>query len=139
MAPISPISGGSRRIFRGRANPPRREFPQHRTHPAAANAVIERDRPRLGKTLYTRKPDGAPIEIIRFHNGETEAREIMTEIVRRRAEGVAWGEFAVLYRSNTLSRLFEESLMRAAYPTRSSATSVSISAPRSRTPWPCSA
>ena len=36
-----------------------------------------------------------------------EAREIVTEIVRRRAEGVAWDEIAILYRGNALSRLFE--------------------------------
>src|ERR1700744_6348319 len=52
---------------------------------AAANAVIERDQGRLGKTLYTRKPPGTPVEILRFHSGESEASEITKEIVRRRA------------------------------------------------------
>ena len=83
---------------------------------AAANAVIERDQSRLGKTLYTRKQAGTPIEIVRFNSGEAEAAEITKEIVRRRAEGASWGEFAVLYRSNSLSRLFEESLMRGRVP-----------------------
>jgi hypothetical protein len=32
--------------------------------------------------LYTRKREGAPIEILNFRSGELEAREIMTEIVR---------------------------------------------------------
>ena len=83
---------------------------------AAANAVIERDQSRLGKTLFTRKPPGTPIELIRFNSGEAEAVEITKEIVRRRAEGASWGDFAVLYRSNSLSRLFEESLMRGRVP-----------------------
>ena len=82
----------------------------------AANAVIALDRARLGKTLYTRKPEGAPIEILNFPSDELEAREIVTEIVRRRAEGVAWDEIAILYRGNALSRLFEEALMRARIP-----------------------
>ena len=83
---------------------------------AAANAVIERDQSRLGKTLFTRKPPGTPIELVRFNSGEAEAVEITKEIVRRRAEGASWGDFAVLYRSNSLSRLFEESLMRGRVP-----------------------
>lgn len=83
---------------------------------AAANAVIARDQSRLGKTLYTHKPAGTPIEIMRFHNGEAEAAEITKEIVRRRAEGASWGDFAILHRSNSLSRLFEESLMRGRVP-----------------------
>lgn len=62
--------------------------------------------------LYTRKREGAPIEILNFRSGELEAREIMTEIVRR-GEGVAWDEIAILYCSNALSRLFKEALMWA--------------------------
>ena len=45
-----------------------------------------------------------------------EAREIVTEIVRRLLPGVAWDEIAILYRGNALSRLFEEALMRARIP-----------------------
>lgn len=65
--------------------------------------------------LYTRKREGAPIEILNFRSGELEAREIMTEIVRR-GEGVAWDEIAILYCSNALSRLFKEALMWARIP-----------------------
>jgi DNA helicase-2/ATP-dependent DNA helicase PcrA len=83
---------------------------------AAANAVIERDQSRLGKTLFTRRPPGTPIEIIRFDSAASEAVEITKEIVRRRAEGASWVEFAIPYRSNSLSRLIEESLMRGRVP-----------------------
>ena len=83
---------------------------------ASANALIAADRNRLGKTLYTRKPAGAPIEILKFRNDESEATAIVTEIVRRRAERVAWDDIAILYRSNASSRVFEEALMRAGIP-----------------------
>lgn len=83
---------------------------------AAANGIIGRDAQRLGKTLFTRKPPGAPLEILRFSSGESEAAEITKEIIRHRAEGRDWGDFAILYRSNALSRLFEESLMRGRVP-----------------------
>jgi DNA helicase-2/ATP-dependent DNA helicase PcrA len=83
---------------------------------AAANAVISRDRNRLGKTLYTRKPVGDRIEVVPCRNAEAEALGIVTEIQRRHAEGLGWSDFAILYRSNALSGEFEEALMRARIP-----------------------
>jgi hypothetical protein len=82
----------------------------------AANTVIAQDPSRLGKTRFTRKPSGYPVEIIRFRNAEAEASGIISEITRRRAEGLAWNDMAVLYRSNALSRSFEEALMHARVP-----------------------
>ena len=82
----------------------------------AANAVIARDRGRLGKTLFTRKEDGDRIEIVDFRNAEAEALGIVQEIQRRHSEGHRWEEMAILYRSNALSRGFEEALMRARIP-----------------------
>jgi DNA helicase II / ATP-dependent DNA helicase PcrA len=83
---------------------------------AAANAVISRDGNRLGKTLFTRKPIGDRIEVVPFRNPEAEALGIVAEIQRRHAEGLVWSDFAILYRSNALSRQFEEALMRARIP-----------------------
>ena len=83
---------------------------------AAANAVISRDPKRLGKTLFTSKAVGDPVEVIGFRNAEDEARGIVTEIIRRHAQGVTWEAMAVLYRGNALSRGFEEALMRGRVP-----------------------
>ena len=84
---------------------------------AAANAVIARDAERHPKTLWTRKADGDPVEVVAFRDAEAEAESVAREIVRRRAaEGVAWDEVAVLYRSNSLSRPYEEALTRARVP-----------------------
>ena len=82
----------------------------------AANTIIAQDPARLGKTLFTRKPGGDPVEIIRFRNAEAEASGIVSEITRRHAEGLAWYDIAILYRGNALSRSFEEALMRARIP-----------------------
>ena len=82
----------------------------------AANAVIAQDRARLGKTLFTCKPDGDRIEVVAFRNADAEAAGIVAEITRRHTEGLAWDDMAVLYRSNVLSRGFEEALMRARIP-----------------------
>lgn len=83
---------------------------------SAANSIIDLDAHRLGKTLFTRKPLGVPIEVVRFPSGEAEAAEIAKEIIRQKAEGSAWGDFAILYRSNSLSRSFEEALVRGRVP-----------------------
>jgi len=83
---------------------------------AAANAVIGQDRARLGKTLFTRKSAGAPIEVVAFRNAEAEATGIVAEVTRRHAEGVGWDQFSVLYRNNSISRCLEEALMRAHVP-----------------------
>jgi DNA helicase-2/ATP-dependent DNA helicase PcrA len=83
---------------------------------AAANAVIAKDENRLGKTLFTRKEMGEPIEVVGFHDGQAEAAGIAAEIARRQGLGIGWEEMAILYRSNYLSRAFEEALMRARIP-----------------------
>ena len=66
----------------------------------AANAVIRAfDRARLGKTLYTRKPEGAPIESLKFRSDELEGAPRSSHRDRAHAgqEGVAWDEIAILY------------------------------------------
>ena len=83
---------------------------------AAANAVIAQDRKQLGKTLFTHKEAGDRVEIIAFRNADDEAVSLVSEMTRRHAEGIGWDEMAVLYRSNALSRGFEEQLMRAHIP-----------------------
>jgi DNA helicase-2/ATP-dependent DNA helicase PcrA len=83
---------------------------------AAANAVIAQDRRRLGKTLFTKKDQGAPIEILGFRDAQAESQSLATEMTQRRAEGTPWDEMAILYRNNFLSRAFEEALMRARIP-----------------------
>ena len=83
---------------------------------AAANGVIARDPSRLGKTLRATKPIGVPIEIVGFSDPPAEAAGLVAEIKRRRAGGAAWHDMAVLYRSNYMSRPFEEALMRGQVP-----------------------
>jgi len=83
---------------------------------SAANAVIAQDKRRLGKTLFTKKDRGAPVEILGFHDAQAEAQGLVTEMILRHTEGTPWDEMAILYRNNFLSRTFEEALMRARIP-----------------------
>ncbi len=85
---------------------------------AAANAVIERNSGRLGKVLWTDRPEGHKVQLYRAFNDLDEARAIAQTILRKRDQGVAWRDCALLYRSNAQSRVLEEALVSAAIPYR---------------------
>jgi ATP-dependent DNA helicase UvrD/PcrA len=84
----------------------------------AANAIIAQDKARLGKTLFTRKGQGTPVELMSFRDGDAEAEGLVDALIARKGEGARWAEMAVLYRNNFLSRAFEDALMRARIPYR---------------------
>ena len=79
---------------------------------AAANAIIAEDKARLGKTLFTRKGQGARVEFMSFRDGDAEAGGFAEALLTRKREGARWAEMAVLYRG------LEEALMRARIPYR---------------------
>jgi DNA helicase-2/ATP-dependent DNA helicase PcrA len=83
---------------------------------AAANAVIAGDKSRLGKTLFTNLGAGHPIALATFRDAEAEALGLAAAILAKHGEGAEWDHIAVLYRTNVLSRAFEEALMRAKIP-----------------------
>nr|WP_242549409.1 ATP-dependent helicase [Alicyclobacillus mali (ex Roth et al. 2021)] len=56
-------------------------------------------------------PEGAIAQIVTVHSDTEEARFVASELTRLRNElGMRWNDFAVLYRTNIQSRLFEEAL-----------------------------
>ena len=59
---------------------------------------------------------GERVEVVGFPDAKAEAHGIVAEIGRRHLEGVAWQDMAILYRSNALSRGFEEALMHSKGP-----------------------
>jgi len=85
----------------------------------AANAVIAENQSRLGKTLRTRRKGGEPVTLVAAADERDEAEWIALELGRRqRAGDWAWTDMAVLYRTNSQSRAFEESFRRAGIPYR---------------------
>ncbi len=79
---------------------------------AAANAVIARNRERLGKELWTSAGQGEPIQVYAAYNEQDEARYVIERIRRAVGEDLRRSEIAILYRANALSRVFEEELIR---------------------------
>ena len=85
---------------------------------AAANAVISMNAGRRPKNLWTAAGDGDRIIIDAADTEYDEARLVVRELDNLHAEGVAWGEVAVFYRTNTQSRALEELLLRSGIPYR---------------------
>jgi DNA helicase-2/ATP-dependent DNA helicase PcrA len=77
-----------------------------------AGAVVKNNVQRKGKSLWTSNPRGDKIRYYQALDAEAEARWVANKIVEHRRE-----EFdlrsAVLYRTNSQSRVFEEAMRRA--------------------------
>lgn len=75
----------------------------------AANSVIANNVGRKSKTLWTANDEGKKIDFEQFNTGYEEADYIARDIAGGVRNGdYHYGDYAVLYRTNAQSRLFEE-------------------------------
>ena len=79
----------------------------------AANALIEHNRRRLGKNLWTAESKGEPLRVYEAETDIDEASFIVEEVRALHNEGVRLTEMALLYRSNAQSRVLEHALFNA--------------------------
>ncbi|MEF9922090.1 MAG: 3'-5' exonuclease [Anaerovoracaceae bacterium] len=84
----------------------------------AAHSVIENNKGRKGKKLWTTKDPGDKIKYYRADNEKDEARYISQEIDRLKSREIKYSDFAILYRTNAQSRNFEDALTRRDIPYR---------------------
>jgi DNA helicase-2/ATP-dependent DNA helicase PcrA len=84
----------------------------------AANALIQNNRNRLGKNLWTSESGGEPLRVYEAATDVDEAAFIVEEIQQLKREGVNLKEIALLYRSNAQSRVLEHALVSASLPYR---------------------
>ncbi|WP_212528859.1 DNA helicase PcrA, partial [Actinospica durhamensis] len=86
---------------------------------SAANAVIERNRGRKPKNLWTDSGQGEPIVGYVADSEHDEAAFVANEVDRLTDEGLAKpSDVAVFYRTNAQSRAFEECFIRVGLPYR---------------------
>ena len=78
----------------------------------AANAVIANNRGGIAKRLWSELGQGDPIELRALEDEHAEARFVVGEIERLLDEGGSRSEIAVLYRTNAMSRVLEDALVR---------------------------
>ncbi len=85
----------------------------------AANSLIERNSEQIKKNVYSERGEGEPLALYSaysdFEEGEIVANKI-TEL--RRREGLNFSDFAILYRTNAQSRIFEEAFRKRSFPYR---------------------
>ncbi|HBN57317.1 MAG TPA: DNA helicase PcrA [Lachnospiraceae bacterium] len=83
----------------------------------AANSVISHNKGRKEKVLWTDNGPGKPIVCRQFQTGYEEAEYIAGDIRKKMEEKAEhYKDFAVLYRTNAQSRLFEEKFLMANIP-----------------------
>lgn len=84
----------------------------------AANEVIKNNSMRKEKALWTEAEEGEPISYGRYDTEYEEAQGIASDIHQLHKEGRPYQDFAILYRTNAQSRVFEEKLVYEGIPYR---------------------
>ncbi len=77
-----------------------------------AGAVVKNNLERKGKNLWTANPKGERVRYYQAFDADAEARWVAAKIVEHRREDHEM-RAAVLYRTNSQSRVFEEAMRRA--------------------------
>lgn len=84
----------------------------------AANAVIENNTQRKGKSLWTENPQGCPLYLHTSFSEQDEADYVATHILDGVAKGRKYSDFAVLYRMNSQSNSLEKMMVKSGIPYR---------------------
>jgi DNA helicase-2/ATP-dependent DNA helicase PcrA len=82
----------------------------------AANAVIENNRERKPKNLFSDLGEGDPVRVVEVEDEHAEARFVAAEIASLIDGGLSASEIAVFYRTNAQSRVLEDVLVRQDVP-----------------------
>lgn len=85
---------------------------------SSANELISNNSGRLGKNLWTEGEQGEKVGIYAAFNELDEAKFVASQIEAWVAEGGRLNDCAILYRSNSQSRVLEEALLRCNIPYR---------------------
>ena len=85
----------------------------------AANSLIAKNSQQIKKNVYSERGDGSPLELYPAYSDLEEVEIVANKIAElRRREGLGFSDFAILYRTNAQSRVFEEAFRRRGFPYR---------------------
>ena len=76
----------------------------------ASQKVINKNKTRTDKTLFTNAGNGEPVDIESLRDEESEASFVAMSILRLQKDFPDFSSFAVLYRTNAQSRAIEKAL-----------------------------
>jgi len=85
----------------------------------AANSLIANNREQIPKTVFSRNAEGEAIRVINAYSDYEEGYNVAGRIAEMRMlQKCEYSDFAILYRTNAQSRIFEESLRKINIPYR---------------------
>lgn len=84
----------------------------------AANSIIAKNRHQLPKKVYSAGEEGEKIHVFSANTDKEEATKVAANIVRLHRKGIDYSDIALLYRTNSQSRSFEEIFQGASIPYR---------------------
>lgn len=88
-----------------------------RTIVSAANSLIEKNERQIRKEVFSKKERGEAIGVFQAYSDVEEAEIVVNKISEmRRKKDYEYADFAILYRTNAQSRVFEEALRKRAIP-----------------------
>ena len=83
----------------------------------AANGIIANNAGQIEKKVYSMNEDGEKIQIFKADTDSEEGFNVASDIFEKRfSNQLNWSDFAILYRTNAQSRIFEETLRRKNIP-----------------------
>lgn len=86
---------------------------------SAANSLISKNMRQIHKEVYSKKDQGDPISVFQAYSDVEEGEIVINKIAElRRTQGYGYADFAVLYRTNAQSRIFEEAMRKRNMPYR---------------------
>ncbi|MCC7146824.1 MAG: UvrD-helicase domain-containing protein [Phycisphaeraceae bacterium] len=84
---------------------------------AVADVLIQNNTQRKPKRLFTENEAGEPVEVVLCADEKQEAKVVTEQLSAWRTQaGLTYGDMAVFYRVNSLSRVMEDSLRTAGIP-----------------------
>ena len=83
----------------------------------AANSLIEKNERQIRKAVFSEKEKGEPIGVFQAYSDVEEGDIVANKIAELRREyRYGYADFAILYRTNAQSRIFEEALRKRSIP-----------------------
>ena len=85
----------------------------------AANSLIKKNSHQIQKDIFSENDRGEKLHVLDTHSDIEEAKMVVNAIrsIKRR-EGCEYSDFAILYRTNAQSRVFEDTMRKEALPYR---------------------
>ncbi|MBR1556623.1 MAG: UvrD-helicase domain-containing protein [Prevotella sp.] len=85
----------------------------------AANSLIRRNERQIPKNVFSKNEHGERLQLKPAYSDREEAMIVTQDIKRlKRQDRCNWSDFAILYRTNSQSRSFEEQMRKDAIPYR---------------------